>query len=186
MLIQVQHDGGAMLRVLTLLFAVVAATPASAEVVSSSENGFHIRETVQMVVPTNQAYAAFSRLPAWWNKEHTYSGESANLSLALSPGGCFCERLEDGGGVEHMRISFIDPGKRIVFTGALGPLLYQATTGVMDIQFERIAGGAKVTMDYKAAGFAKGGAEKLAQIVDSVLADQMARYRKFAVGQPKT
>ena len=71
-------------------------------------------------------------------------------------------------------------------TGSLGPLLYEATSGVMDIQFERVAGGAKVTMDYRAAGFAEGGAEKLAPIVDSVLSDQMARYRKFAVTQPKT
>ena len=118
-----------------LLAAVaIAATPASAEVVSSSSNGLHVRETVQMVVPPDRAYAAFARLPEWWNKAHTYSGDSANLSLALSPGGCFCERLKDGGGVEHMRVSFIDPGKRVVFTGALGPLLYQATTGVMDVQ----------------------------------------------------
>lgn len=164
----------------------IVATPASAEVVSSSANGLHVRETVQMVVPTDRAYAAFSRLPEWWNKAHTYSGDSANLSLALSPGGCFCERLKDGGGVEHMRVSFIDPGKRVVFTGALGPLLYQATTGVMDLQIERIAGGARVTLDYRAAGFAEGGADKLAPVVDSVLADQMSRYRKFAVGQPKS
>jgi len=165
--------------------AVFAVTPASAEVVSSSANGFHIRQTVQMVVPTDRAYAAFGRLPEWWNKAHTYSGDSANLSIALSPGGCFCERLPDGGGVEHMRVSYIEPGKRVVFTGALGPLLYQATTGVMDVQIERIAGGSKVTLDYKVAGFAEGGADKLAPVVDSVLADQMNRYRKFAVGQPK-
>lgn len=170
-----------------LLAAIaIVATPASAEVVSSSANGLHVRETVQMVVPTDRAYAAFARLPEWWNKAHTYSGDSANLSLGLSPGGCFCERLKDGGGVEHMRVSFIDPGKRVVFTGALGPLLYQATTGVMDLQIERIAGGARVTLDYKAAGFAEGGADKLAPVVDSVLADQMSRYRKFAVGQPKS
>ena len=56
----------------------------------------------------------------------------------------------------------------------------------MDVQFERIAGGAKVTMDYKAAGFAEGGAEKLAPLVDSVLAEQMNRYRKFAASQPRT
>jgi len=138
------------------LLIVVIASPASADVVSANGNGFHIRETVQMVVPTDRAYAAFARLPLWWNKDHTYSGDSANLNLALTAGGCLCERLKDGGGVEHMRIAFIDPGKRIVMTGSLGPLLYEATSGVMDVQIERIAGGAKVTMDYKAAGFAEG------------------------------
>ena len=174
------------MRAIPLIVLSLSASPAAGEVVSATSNGFHVRETVQMVVPTDRAYAAFSRLPGWWNKEHTYSGDSANLALALTAGGCFCERLKNGGGVEHMRISFVDPGKRIVMTGSLGPLLYEATSGVMDIQFERVAGGAKVTMDYRAAGFAEGGAEKLAPIVDSVLSDQMARYRKFAVTQPKT
>jgi uncharacterized protein YndB with AHSA1/START domain len=173
------------MRVLYLSALLVSAS-APAEVVSSSSNGFHVRETVQIVVPTDRAYAAFSRLPEWWNKEHTYSGDSANLSLPLRAGGCFCEKLKDGGGVEHMRITFIDPGKRVVLTGSLGPLLYEATSGVMDVQFERIAGGAKVTMDYRAAGFAEGGADKLAPLVDSVLADQMNRFRKFAASQPRT
>jgi hypothetical protein len=101
------------------------------------------------------------------------------MSLALSPGGCFCERLPNGGGIEHMRVSYIDPGKRIVLTGSLGPLLYEATAGVMDLQFERSAGGSKVTLDYKVAGFANGGAEKLAPLVDSVLGEQFKRYREY-------
>ena len=49
----------------------------------------------------------------------------------------------------------------------------------MDMQFERTAGGSKITMDYKVAGFANGGAEKLAPLVDSVLADQFRRYREY-------
>src|SRR6187399_774100 len=100
------------MRAVPLVVLSMLSTPAAAEVVSASSNGFHVRETVQVVVPTDRAYAAFSRLPEWWNKVHTYSGDSANLGLALNVGGCFCERLKDGGGVEHMRISFVDPGKR--------------------------------------------------------------------------
>ena len=107
------------------------------------------------------------------------------MSLALSPGGCFCERFPTGGGIEHMRVTFLDPGKRLVMTGPLGPLLYQATTGVMDVTVERIAGGSKVTLDYRAAGFAEGGADKLAAVVDGVLADQMRRYRTYARSRPQ-
>jgi uncharacterized protein YndB with AHSA1/START domain len=159
---------------------VFAGSSAEAEVVSAGPNGFHVRQSVQMVVPQQAAYAAFGDVRTWWNPDHTYSGKSANLSMALTSGGCFCERLDNGGGIEHMRISFIDPGKRIVLTGSLGPLLYEATSGVMDMKFERIAGGSKVTMDYKVSGFAEGGAEKLAPIVDAVLADQFKRYREYA------
>ena len=47
------------------------------------------------------------------------------------------------------------------------------------MQFERTAGGSKITMDYKVAGFANAGAEKLAPLVDGVLAEQFRRYREY-------
>lgn len=174
------------MRSIALVVLGILATPASAEVVSSNAHGFHVRETVQIVVPTDKAYSAFGQIGRWWNKEHTYSGDSANLSLALSPGSCFCERFPAGGGIEHLRVTYVDPGKRVVMTGSLGPLLYEATSGVMDVKIERIAGGSKVTLDYRVAGFAGGGAEKMAPLVDSVLAEQMNRYRTFVRSQPKT
>ena len=173
------------MRSIALIAIALAASPASAEVVSSNPTGLHVRESLQLVVPTDRAYDSFSRVADWWNPQHTYGGDSSALSLALQPGGCFCERLKDGGGIEHMRVTYVDPGKRVVLTGALGPLLFQAATGVMDVTFDRIAGGTKVTMDYRAAGFAEGGADKLAPVVDSVLAEQMNRYRAFARSQPR-
>ena len=170
-------------------FALVAlATPAiaPAEVVSASPHGFEIRHIVQTVTPQPAAFDAFAQLPQWWGKDHTYSGDSANLSLSLNPGGCFCERLPDGGGVEHMRVAYVVPGERLVMTGSLGPLLYEATAGVMDVRVERIAGGSRLILNYRVAGFANGGADKLAPLVDRVLGEQMARFRKFAAAMPKT
>jgi hypothetical protein len=166
------------------LALIASASPAAAEVMSASSNGFEVRQTVNLVVPPADAFDAFRNIGAWWDPEHTYSGDAANLSLALVPGGCFCERLPKGGGVEHMRVAYIEPGKHVVLTGALGPLLYEAVTGVMDVQVKTIAGGAQLTLDYKAAGFAKGGADKLAPAVDSVLAAQMKRYRAYATSRP--
>jgi hypothetical protein len=161
----------------TLLFA---ATPAAAEVVSADAHGFEVSNSVSLVIPINQAYAAFARPGAWWSDEHTYSGKAVNMRLTLQPGGCFCETDPEGGGVEHLRVSVVQPNERIVMTGSLGPLLYEAAAGVMDVRFERIAGGSRVVMNYRAAGFAKGDADKMAGVVDSVLAEQLRRYRAFA------
>ena len=165
---------------------MMTATPAAAEVVAASEHGFEVRQVVQVVIPQPAAYDAFTQVSRWWNAEHSYSGDAANLSLALTPGGCFCETLPGGGGVEHLRLSYVAPGERLVLSGALGPLLHEAVAGVMDVKVERIAGGARVTLNYRAAGFANGGADKLAPLVDQVLGDQMARYRKFAATLPRT
>jgi uncharacterized protein YndB with AHSA1/START domain len=168
------------MRFIGFLVAVAMSTPAAAEVVSSGSHAFETRQTVNLVIPVPQAYAAFARLNAWWSDDHTYSGKAANLRLALTPGGCFCETIPEGGGVEHMRVSVVQPNERIVMTGALGPLLYEAAPGVMDVKFERSAGGSKVTMTYRAAGFANGNGDKMAPVVDSVLGEQMKRFRTFA------
>jgi hypothetical protein len=144
-------------------------------------------ETVALVVPPDAAYAAFSNIADWWDPEHTYSGDAANLSLNLVPGGCFCERLpKSSGGIEHLRVTYVEPGKQIVLTGALGPMLYEAVAGVMVVEVKRVAGGSQVTIDYKAAGFARAGAEKLAPAVDTVLGGQLKRFRAYATARPKT
>jgi len=170
------------MRSLVFAACLFAASPASAEVLSSSANGFEIQHSVNLVIPQPKAFAAFGQVGQWWNKEHTYSGDAARMSLQVRPGGCFCETLDGGGGIEHLRVAYVQPGERIVLTGGLGPLLYEATAGVMDVKVERIAGGSRVTMNYRAAGFAKGGADKLAPLVDQVLGDQMKRFRVYAAG----
>jgi hypothetical protein len=175
-----------MKHILAIVLVGLAA-PAAADVVSAGPNGFEVREIVPLVVPAGVAFSSFRDVAAWWDPEHTYSGDSTNLSLALVPGGCFCERVpKTGGGIEHLRVTYVEPGKRIVLTGALGPLLYEATTGVMDVQVKTAAGGSQLILDYKVAGFANGGADKLAAAVDSVLAGQMKRFRTYAASRPRT
>jgi uncharacterized protein YndB with AHSA1/START domain len=173
------------MRLVLFIASLAIATPATAAVVSADDHGFEIQHSVNLVVPQAQAFAAFGQVGQWWSSEHTYSGDAKRMSLQMRPGGCFCEPLDGGGGIEHMRVTYLQPGERIVLTGSLGPLLYEATTGVMDVKVERIAGGSRVTLNYRVAGFAKGGAAAMAPLVDQVLADQMKRFRVFAASSPK-
>jgi len=161
------------------LIALALSSPATAEVVSASPNGFEVRESVGVEQPSERAFTAFGSIGSWWSAEHSYSGNASNLSLDLQPGGCFCERLPNGGGVQHMHVTYVDPGKRIVLTGSLGPLLFLSTTGVMDVKFEPLAGGTQITLDYRAAGFFNGGADKAAPAVDSVLGEQLTRLKAY-------
>jgi uncharacterized protein YndB with AHSA1/START domain len=156
------------------------AQPAAAEVRSASASGLEVESRVDLPIPPVRLYRAFADLPRWWSGDHTYSGKAANLSLDLKAGGCWCESLPGGGGVEHMRVVYVEPGKRIVLTGSLGPLLAEATTGVMQIAIAPTAGGSSLVMNYRAAGFHKGGAARLAPAVDQVLAEQMKRLTAYA------
>jgi uncharacterized protein YndB with AHSA1/START domain len=167
------------MRTLFAAAALLIATPAAAEVVKSSEHGFELRHSHVISAPPEEATRGFANVARWWDDEHTYSGSPSNLSMELKPGGCFCERLPGGGGIEHMRVTYVDPGKRILLTGSLGPLLYEATSGVMDVQFKPAGAGSQVTVNYKVAGFANGGAAKMAPLVDGVLGSLIARFAAY-------
>lgn len=164
---------------------VLAAAPARAEVISADAQHFDLRQSVQLVVPPAALFAAFARIDQWWSPAHSYSGDARNLRLTLAPGGCFCERFPGGGGIEHLRVTYVDPGKRVVLTGALGPLLYEAVTAVMDVTVAPIAGGARLTLSYRAAGFAGSAADKLAPQVDRMLGEQVKRLRSYAAAAPR-
>ncbi|MBA3666816.1 MAG: SRPBCC family protein [Sphingomonas sp.] len=167
------------------LAVLLAATPAAAEVVNADAHGFEVRQSITLVVPPPRAFAAISQVQNWWSKVHSFSGKSENLSLQMRPGGCFCERLDEGGGVEFMHVVFLQPGERVVLRGTLGPLLFEAGEGVLDLKVDRIAGGSKISLSYKAAGFDKGNGADLAPLVDAVLGVQMKRLRAYAAGAPR-
>ena len=168
------------MRQILPLLALFAAAPASAAIVGASSHGFELRHSIDLPVPPAQALAAFGQYGAWWSKAHSYSGDASRLTLQMRAGGCLCERLDGGGGVEHMRVAYYEPGKRIVLTGGLGPLLYEATAGVMDVTVAKTPRGSRLSLNYRAAGFARGNGTQLAAGVDQVLREQVERLRVYA------
>jgi uncharacterized protein YndB with AHSA1/START domain len=165
---------------LALVSALCLAAPAGAVVVGADSHGFELRHTIDVPLAPAQALAAFGQVGSWWAKDHTYSGDAARLSLELRPGGCWCERLDGGGGVEHMRVAMIQPGERIVLTGGLGPLLFEATSGVMSVRAMKTKSGSQLVINYRVAGFARANGTEMALGVDTVLREQVERLRVFA------
>ena len=168
------------MRHLAVPILLCLASTASADVVGASSHGFELRHTLDLSLNPAQSLAAFGEVASWWSKDHTYSGDASRLSLQLRPGGCWCERLDGGGGVEHMRVAAYFPGERIVLTGGLGPLLYEGTSGVMHVRAVKTKTGSQLTVDYRVAGFARGNGTEMALAVDQVLRTQMERLRSSA------
>lgn len=169
-----------------LLLVMVVVRPCQAAVTDTTQNGFSLKlETVLPVKPSD-AYRMFTeKIGFWWDSAHTYSGHSANLTLDARPGGCFCERLENRGGVEHLRVIYAQPGAILRMSGALGPLQSMPVTGVMTIEFRETANyGTSVTLTYAVGGSRPGGWGKLAPLVDAVLGEQLKRFSAF-VSTPK-
>jgi uncharacterized protein YndB with AHSA1/START domain len=163
-----------------LLAALLLLTPAlaGAEVVDHSPAGFTVRTVVTIAASPERTYQALvGDIPAWWDASHTFSGRAANLSIAATPGGCFCETLASGGSVVHAVVNHVDPGRLLRMIGALGPLQEHAVTGALTWEFVVASGGTTATLTYRVGGYFPGGLEKIAAPVDQVLSDQLRRLK---------
>lgn len=133
----------------TALLAVAA--PASGEVVSRSADGFVLRFAVGVEAAPEDVVTAVSELPQWWDPAHTYTGDSANLSLAFEQGGCWCETLADGTVFQHALVTGIT-ADRVRLNAALGPLHDKATKAELTFGSEPENRGRLVTIDFVVEG----------------------------------
>jgi len=168
-------------RVVPVLLAALAALPAGlrAEVVDAGDNGFTVRYVATVPVAPGRAYAALTEVGKWWDPEHTWSGDAANLLLEAKPQGCFCERLPGGGGVRHLTVVYAAPGKMLRLEGGLGPLQGMGVTGIMTWTFKPAEKGTSVEMQYVVGGYRPGGFKELAPGVEPVLSSQFDRFRRY-------
>lgn len=162
------------------LFA--GAFPASAKVSEVSERGFVIRYVAEVPADRDEAWDMLLKPSEWWDSKHTWSGDAANLSIDPRAGGCFCEVLRDAnskkaaprGGVEHMRIVYIEKGRALRMTGALGPLQADAAQGTLTMELKPAKGGTQILLEYIVGGYLRTPMDKIAPAVDGVLGEQLA------------
>jgi uncharacterized protein YndB with AHSA1/START domain len=149
-------------------------------------NGFVARHTVTVSAPPARVYDALVRqIGSWWSSDHTFSGDARNLSIDARPGGCFCEMLKEGGGLEHMRVIYVAPGEMLRMSGALGPLQGSGVAGSLTWSLAATTAGTTVELSYSVGGFLAGGFEKMAPAVSTVLEEQLRRFKLFVeTGKP--
>lgn len=164
---------------LAIAAAGLAACPEAslAEVRSSSPIHFDIESRVTVAAAPAEAFAALGRIGAWWDPEHTYSGDSANLRLDLHAGGCFCEAIPGGGSIEHMRIIYARPGQVLRLQGGLGPLQEEAVAGTLTWTLRPVDGGTEIVSVYLVSGHVRGDVSAYAAPVDAVMREQLSRLR---------
>lgn len=164
-----------LLRFLASL--VIASIPliSQADVIEAGDGGFVVSHAVDTSATPEQSWAAMVEgISEWWHPEHTWSGDAANLYIKPELGGCFCERLPNGG-VEHLRIIYFKPITEIHFDGSLGPFQTMAAQGRMVWKIEPTEAGSRITFTYLVHGFTAGGFTGIAPAVDGVITLQLDR-----------
>jgi len=159
-----------------------AAGPAAAEVTKIHPSGFIVRHEVVVEADTKATWLALISPDTWWRKEHTWSGDAANLSITPSAGGCFCERIpevdEPGrftleGSVEHMRVIQSYPESALRMRGGLGPLQSEPVTGILTIAISAADKGAtRLVWEYNVAGYMRYEIPVISRAVDGMIALQ--------------
>ncbi|HXB67959.1 MAG TPA: hypothetical protein VNY05_06935 [Candidatus Acidoferrales bacterium] len=158
----------------------LAANRAPAEVVDSASNGFVVRITVNIKAAPDEVYRRIvHNVGDWWNSEHTFSHDSHNLTIEEKATGCFCEKLPNNGGVRHMEVIYLAPGKALILSGALGPLHSIAATGNMTFDLSPADGGTTLVVSYAVHGYLKAGMNTWAAPVDGVLVEQITRLKNY-------
>lgn len=162
--------------VTSVVAALAGAAPASARVVSTAPHGFELAERGIVKAPPAEVYRTLVDIASWWNSSHTYSGSAANLSIEARAGGCWCERISDGGTIEHMRVVYAQPGAMLRAQGGLGPLQGEGAAGSLTWTIKAAAGGgSELVQSYVVGGYIRMGSDKLAPLVDKVMAEQFRR-----------
>ena len=171
------------LGTIALLVLFGRATQSAPQV---TPNGFVVKLEASVNAPAAKVYDALvGQVGSWWNSEHTYSGDAKNLSIDAHPGGCFCEKLPNGGGIEHARVIYVSPREVLRLSGALGPLQASGVAGTLTWKLTSDGGNTRIQLLYVVGGFIEGGFEKMAPSVEDVLREQLDRLKLFVeTGKP--
>jgi uncharacterized protein YndB with AHSA1/START domain len=173
-----------------LLCALPALVPAAghADVTDASADGFTSVHTIVISGARERVWQALTaEIGRWWDARHSYSGVASNFSLDARAGGCFCEALPNGGGVEHLRVVFVDTQHSIRLAGGLGPLQSMGVAGSMEFALEDGDRGAtRLEYRYTVGGYYPGGLDTVASAVDLVQLGQLQRLKRFVeTGAPE-
>jgi len=167
-----------MLRMLVVL-PVVAIGFECVAAVDIGASGFRVRHEVIIAASPAKVYDALSgHVDRWWNAQHTYSGDSRNLTIDARAGGCFCEKLANGS-VEHMQVVHVRPNEMLRMTGGLGPLQASGVAGAMTWRLSPAQDETRLELTYGVGGYIADGFQGIAPAVDRVLGEQVDRLKRY-------
>jgi uncharacterized protein YndB with AHSA1/START domain len=169
------------LAVLAVGLAAGLASQARAATSEVSPSGFLVTQRLEVKASPHRVYEALGEIGKWWNSQHTWSGDAANLSLQTQAPACFCERWE-GGSVEHGHVVYAARDSVLRIDGALGPLQALAVNAVLTFAVAEKEGKTILRVTYRVSGNEAAGLPALAGPVDRVIGEQARRLATYAEG----
>lgn len=174
-----------MIRTLLAALVLAATAPAlaAAEIVSASPDHYRLHHSAEVPHPPGVVWDRLVDPARWWHPDHTYSGDAANLSLDLRPGGAWAETWAEGA-VEHGRVLMVRKGEMLRLDAPFGPLQELGVTVIWTITLAPgEAGGTVIGFTEVASGTPASGLDALAPAVDGVKAEALRRLAQVPADQ---
>lgn len=153
---------------LALLLIIAPFAHAEPKVTAQSEYGFITDNVVTINASPDEVWQKLIYgVDTWWPKDHSWWGQDGTFSISPKAGGCFCETAGDKS-AEHLHVVFVDPNKKLVMTGGLGPLQGMGLFGALTFELTEQDDSTKVSMTYRVHGYYPDGYQQLAPIVAQV------------------
>lgn len=154
------------------LIAAAFASTAQAEVVRASPDHFTLKLEAQSDLEPSEVWDRLIDPSQWWLSDHTYSGDSNNLTLDPVAGGLWAETWEEGS-VWHGTVIQAHPDKSLVLSAPFGPLQGLGVTSVWTISLAAEDDGTLITFDHVTNGTNASGLDQMAPAVDFVKSEAL-------------
>lgn len=153
----------------TLILATCLLVPATsgAEILSSSDTHFVLRHEAKSRLPSDKLWRRLLDPATWWHPDHTYSGDSGNLSLDAQAGGLWREDWE-GGSMAHGSVLYVETGKVLRLEAPFGPLQALGAYTIWTITIKPDGEGSVVVFDEVSSGPSTAKLAEIAKDVDFV------------------
>lgn len=157
----------------SLTVAIALPIGAQADVISAAPDHFTLKLEAETELTPDEVWNRLIIPAEWWLSDHSFSGDSNNLSIDPTPGGLWREDWEDGS-VWHGTVLQAQPGKVLRLSAPFGPLQDMAVTSIWTITLTPTdTDGTLITFDHVTNGSASSNLQDLAPAVDFVKSEAL-------------
>jgi len=166
-------------NILAILAVAMTASQAGAEIVSSSASHYELKHEALSTLPPTAIWQRLQNPGSWWHPDHTYSGDSRNMSVELQAGGVWREDW-DGKSVLHGTVLYLEPQKVLRLNAPFGPLQQMGVTTIWTINISAEGSGSMISFSETSGGSSHSGLDKIAPAVDFVKSEAIKRLANIS------
>ncbi len=156
-----------MKKTVMVLIALCVSQVSYADIQSSSQSHYVLKHEAYSELPPEEVWKKLITPSSWWHPDHTYSGDSENISFDAQAGGLWREDWQ-GNSVLHGEVLLVNKNKTLRLNAPFGPLQALGVNTVWTISLTATGSGTTIRFDEVCNGTPHSNLGDIAKAVDFV------------------